>query len=122
MANYDSGMRLFHLGGGPSTTPKADMSAGSWTKPSNVANQRFSAMCWFFGRDMYAALTPKVPVGLIETNVGGTPDQHWSSPDALQQCKGHGNSWDWPDNFTDSVLWNGMVVPLLRTVHSGAVW
>jgi sialate O-acetylesterase len=68
---------------------------------------RFSAMCWFFGRDVYAKLSPKVLVGLIEINVGGTPDQHWSSPDALRQCKGHGNAWDWPDNFTDSVLWNG---------------
>jgi hypothetical protein len=32
------------------------------------------------------------------------------------------HSWDWPAGFLDSVLWNAMVVPLLRTVHSGVVW
>jgi sialate O-acetylesterase len=147
MANYDSGMRLYSVGFSSEPTPQADTTEGHWETPSKMGG-RFSAMCWFFGRDVYAKLSPKVPVGLIETNVGGTPDQHWSSPDALQQCKGHGNSWDWPDNFTDSVLWNGefinkdrahlsvhftvtrtlcflhegMVVPLLRTVHSGAIW
>ena len=27
-----------------------------------------------------------------------------------------------PANFTDSVLWNGKVVPLLRNTIKGAVW
>jgi sialate O-acetylesterase len=121
MANFDSGMRLLQVPGSSKTTPQADMTSRGWQTPSKTGGI-FSAMCWYFGRDVYDKLSPKVPVGLIETNVGGTPDQHWSSPDALQACKGHGNSWDWPANFTDSVLWNGMVVPLLRTVHSGAVW
>ena len=31
-------------------------------------------------------------------------------------------SWEWPSNFTDSVLWNGKVVPLLRNTIKGAVW
>ena len=53
--------------------------------------------------------------------MGGTPDQHWSSQDALDKCKGD-KPWQWDSNFTDSVLWNAMVVPLLRTVHSGVVW
>ena len=35
-----------------------------------------SAMCWFFGRDVFNALQSPRPIGLIETNVGGTPDQH----------------------------------------------
>lgn len=39
----------------------------------------------------------------------------------MAQCRGS-EPWDWPANYTDSVLWNGMVVPLLRTVHSGTVW
>ena len=38
-----------------------------------------------------------------------------------QACVGN-ETWNWPTNFTDSVLWNGMIVPLLRTVHSGAIW
>jgi hypothetical protein len=52
------------------------------------------------GRDLYTALdgaSSSRPIGLIETNVGGTPDQHWSSPDALAKCKNlPGNPpWEW---------------------------
>ena len=74
----------------------------------------------FFARDIAAKITDR-PLGFIETNVGGTPDQHWSSQDAIDKCKG-GEPWNWPANFTDSVLWNGMVVPLLRTTIKGAIW
>ena len=73
------------------------------------------------GRDIFNAMPTKVPVGLVSTYVGGTPVQHWTSPDGLATCDGP-NSWNWPKGFLDSVLWNAMVVPLLRTVHSGVVW
>ena len=79
---------------------------------------------WFFGRDLYKSLTPPRPLGLIETNVGGTPDQHWSSPEALTKCKNLPGApkWQWPSNFTDSVLWNAKVVPYLKTTILGAIW
>ena len=126
MKDYDDGMRLYTTQGGSSKTPVAEQSAPSqWMTPSEHGGS-FSATCWFFGRSVYTHLKPKRPLGLIQTNVGGTPDQHWSSPDALSKCKGK-QPWDptgkmWPDNFTDSVLWNAMVVPLLRTTHIGAIW
>ena len=121
MAGYDGGMRLFQVGGNSQPSPQPEMAASSgWLEPSAMGG-KFSAACWFFGREVYDALAPKRPVGLIETNVGGTPDEHWSSPDALHRCVGS-EPWQFPANFTDSVLWNGMVVPLLRTVHSGVVW
>ena len=41
-------------------------------------------MCWFYGRNIYDQY--KVPLGLISSNWGGTPDEAWSSPDALKQC------------------------------------
>lgn len=44
----------------------------------------FSATCWFFGRDLYDYL--KYPVGLVDTDWGGTPIESWSSPDALAKC------------------------------------
>lgn len=61
----------------------------------------FSAVCWFFGRTLHDALGGNVPMGLISDNWGGTPIQHWSSPDALAACKAP----------ADSVLWNAMMVP-----------
>ena len=145
MANYPN-MRLYqnldgargpeHSGG--SKTPLAESSNSGWLtsdkfnggwdcSPHNGECGDFSAMCWFFGRDLYTSLAASGktrPIGLIETNVGGTPDQRWSSPDALDACKNlPGNPpWQWPSNFTDSDLWNGKVVPLLRNTIKGAVW
>lgn len=123
MADYTH-MRLLEDGGRGSDVPVTDARNGGWHAPTE-RDGGFSAMCWFFGRNLYAALNkqgPTTPVGLIETNVGGTPDQHWSSPDALSQCKHLNKPWEWPDNFTDSVLWNGKVVPYLRNTIKGAVW
>lgn len=119
-------LRLYQNAGGGSPAPQTESANSGWMTPAKMGG-RFSAMCWFFGRDLYTALEaagePR-PIGLIETNVGGTPDQHWSSPDALAKCKGlPGNpSWEWKSNFTDSVLWNGKVVPLLRNTIKGAIW
>lgn len=123
MARYDDGLRLFQVGYGGSgvTSPQADVvSSSGWLLPSEMGGI-FSATCWFFGRDVYDKLSPKVPFGLIEINVCGTPDQHWASPDAIAQCTGE-QSWLFPPGYKDSVHWYGMVVPLLRTVPSGFVW
>ncbi len=119
MADYPL-MRLSQNTNGGSKTPLAESGNTGWMAPAKMGG-KFSATCWFFGRDVFKKLSPPRPLGLIETNVGGTPDQHWSSPEAIDKCKGS-EPWDWPANFTDSVLWNGKVVPLLRTTIKGAIW
>jgi sialate O-acetylesterase len=119
MANWPH-LRLFENLNGGSKVPLADSKSSGWKTPEAFGGG-FSAACWFFGRDVYDALETKRPIGLMATHVGGTPDQHWSSPDAIDKCKGS-EPWDWPANFTDSVLWNGKVVPLLKTTIKGAIW
>ena len=121
MAAFDEGMRLFQVTRSSSRSPLPDVGGGSgWLLPSKMGG-RFSSTCWFYGRDVYSVLSPKVPFGLIETDVGGTPDEHWSSPDALKACMGS-KAWDMPEGTVDSVLWNAMIVGLLRTTISGVVW
>jgi sialate O-acetylesterase len=119
MSNYPN-MRLLHFPRASSKAPENDMAQQPWQTPEEAGGS-FSAACWFFGRDMFSKLKPRRPVGLIEANWGGTPIQHWSLPDAIDACKGP-DPWNWPANETDSVLWNGMVVPLLQTTIAGAVW
>ena len=88
--NLDGARGPEHSGG--SKTPLAESSNSGWLTSDKFKNGGFSAMCWFFGRDLYTSLSTSGkmrPIGLIETNVGGTPDQvssiHHTSPHALQK-------------------------------------
>jgi sialate O-acetylesterase len=45
----------------------------------------FSAAGYFFGRDLHQEL--KIPIGLIHTSWGGTPDESWTSFEALSSLK-----------------------------------
>ena len=72
-------IRMFTVGRKPMTSPQADCT-GRWVvcSPSTVAG--FSATAYFFGRKLHREL--KVPVGLINSSVGGTPVEAWTSLDA----------------------------------------
>ena len=55
---------------------------GTWEVCSPESIPRFSAVEYFFGRDLHQAL--HVPMGLIESDWGGTPAQSWTSRQALE--------------------------------------
>ena len=63
-----------------SSSPLNDLQ-GRWvvTTPDEAA--QFSAVGYFFGRELHTQL--KVPVGLIDSSWGGTPAQAWTSHEAL---------------------------------------
>eukprot|EP01050_Picozoa_sp_SAG11_P033840 SAG11_NODE_11683_length_744_cov_1.310078_1_plen_152_part_10 len=42
-----------------------------------------SAMCYFYGRNIYKGLGGKVPIGLVAADWGGEPIEPFMSPDAL---------------------------------------
>ena len=50
---------------------------GSWVECSPQTVGGFSAVGYFFARDLYQKLG--VPVGMIHTSWGGTPAQAWTS-------------------------------------------
>jgi len=62
-----------------SATPAAE-GKGAWSActPDNVGG--FSAVLYFFGRELHQDLG--IPVGLINTSVGGTPIESWVSAEA----------------------------------------
>ncbi|MEQ2006498.1 MAG: sialate O-acetylesterase [Limisphaerales bacterium] len=53
---------------------------GSWVVCTPETVGRFSATAYFFGREIHKALN--VPVGLINSSVGGTPIESWIAPEA----------------------------------------
>ena len=73
-------IRLFRVEHQTSATPLNDIQ-GHWvvTTPEDAAN--FSAVGYFFGRELYQHL--KVPIGLINSSWGGTPAEAWTTHDAL---------------------------------------
>ena len=78
-ANYPE-IRMFRVEHHTSEEPLADLE-GRWivTTPDEAAH--FTAVGYFFGRELYQRL--KVPVGLINSSWGGTPAESWTSHEAL---------------------------------------
>jgi sialate O-acetylesterase len=80
-ANYPQ-IRLFTVTRKVADQPQADCT-GQWVACSPETAPGFSAVGYFFGRDLYKEL--KQPIGLIHTSWGGTPAEAWTSPVALHQ-------------------------------------
>jgi sialate O-acetylesterase len=78
-ANFPE-IRLFTVQKSTSATALNDVK-GKWTETIPDEVGQFSAVAYFFGRELYQKL--KVPIGLIHTSWGGTPAEAWTSPDAL---------------------------------------
>jgi sialate O-acetylesterase len=78
-ANYPE-MHLFTVQKNTSASVLDDVK-GRWvvTTPDQVG--QFSAVGYFFGRELYQHL--KIPIGLIHTSWGGTPAEAWTSHEAL---------------------------------------
>ena len=60
-----------------------DLPSGKWeiANPENVPN--FSAVAYFFGKYIYEKY--KIPIGLINSSLGGSPAESWLSEDALKE-------------------------------------
>ena len=82
-------IRVFTVGRNQVSAPTTNC-AGEWKICSPETVGQFSAMAFFFGRELYRAL--KVPMGLINSSVGGTPIESWISADAQNnqpECKAY---------------------------------
>jgi hypothetical protein len=79
-ANFPA-IRLFTVLTNASPKPLDDVS-GSWKECSPASINTFSAVAYFFGRDLYQKL--KMPIGLISTSWGGTKAEAWTSQNVLE--------------------------------------
>jgi len=141
-ANYPE-IRLFTVPMTIALAPRANLpaprpdGASQWSvcTPDTVKTGGwggFTAVGYFFGRDLYNAL--KVPIGLIHTSWGGTVAEAWTSASALnampdfqpaiakvaadaaaQQPAGKN-----PNIVT--VLYNGMIAPVIPFGMKGVIW
>ena len=72
-------IRMFRESSGAAENPQAD-AKGSWDVCSAETVGSFSATLYFFGRELHRELD--VPVGLINSSVGGTPIESWVAANA----------------------------------------
>lgn len=78
-ANYPL-LRLFIVKKAIAGKPQGDVE-GHWVVASPATVGSFSAVGYFFGRDLYRAM--KFPVGLIDSSWGGTEAEAWINDEAL---------------------------------------
>lgn len=79
---------------------------------TSARGRYMSAVCYLYGREIQSRTN--MPVGLVNTNWGGTPLEFWSSADSLNKCaKSSGESGG---------AFNAMITPLLNMTIYGAIW
>jgi sialate O-acetylesterase len=120
-------IRFFKVANRIAPTPQETVT-GAWDvcTPEGIRKANYSAVAYFFGRKLNRDLN--VPIGLIQTAWGGTVAEAWTSaealstisdfrkPNPLSECD-QGNN---PNSL--SVLYNGMVAPLINYGIKGAIW
>jgi sialate O-acetylesterase len=87
-------IRLFTVPKKVADSPLSDCT-GSWVECTPETALKFSAVAYFFGRELHQTLG--VPVGLIHTSWGGTPAEAWTSHEALSatdDLKEFFTAWD----------------------------
>lgn len=87
-ANYPQ-IRQFQVPQIKSFAPQSTVK-GTWAVCSPQTAADFSAVGYFFARDLFAAR--KVPVGIIYSAWGGTPAEAWTSTEGLQAFREFGEA------------------------------
>ena len=62
--------------------PQADLASGSWKSATPETILGFSAVGFFFAKELYEKY--KVPIGLINASLGGSPVEAWISEESLK--------------------------------------
>ncbi|PRY86986.1 sialate O-acetylesterase [Mongoliibacter ruber] len=76
-------IRFFKIPHDYDATKKFNVRGGEWRQANADHILNFSAIAWFFAKRNH--LEKGVPVGIIESNWGGTPAEGWTDAEALLQ-------------------------------------
>ena len=76
--------RIFHVPRNLKYTPQNDVNA-QWTLSSDASAKNFSAVAWFFGKNLHDELD--VPVGVISSAWGGSKIEPWINEHGFKSVK-----------------------------------
>jgi len=119
----NSNIRLFTVERATAAHPQEEVK-GKWKECSTESATNFSAVAYQFGKILWDSL--KVPVGLISTSWGGARIEQWMSEGTLKE---------FPEikiptgidtikilDRVPTVLFNGMLAPLVNYAIKGFIW
>ena len=130
-------IRLFNVRTDFKAAPQEDC-GGSWTVCSPQTAPYFSAVAYFFARQVF--LKKRIPIGLVVSSVGGSSAQAWISRDMLTADKMLHQKYLYSYDTSlrareplDSVVtfekvvrptlfYNAMIYPLRHLQFTGALW
>lgn len=116
-------LRLFTVKRNSSFTPKTNVQ-GAWYAATPESVYEFSATAYYFGKLLQETLD--VPVGLIVVAWGGSAAEAWMKPEwlkAFPEAKIPRSEADITSkNRTPTVLYNGMLHPLIGMAMAGVIW
>jgi sialate O-acetylesterase len=103
-ANYPQIRNFFVKTESDVTKQHPDLLPGKWVKADPVTVLGFGAASWFFAKQLYQKY--HVPIGIINSSVGGTPIEAWISSNGLKDIQSYHNRIAQFSNtaFMDSVL------------------
>jgi sialate O-acetylesterase len=120
----NANIRFFYI---PKTTSEypQENCGGSWKVCSPEEMKHFSAIGYFFGKDLQKALN--IPVGLINSNWGGTPGEVWTPQSLVENdpalkaaAQKLTPAANWP--VLPGLTYNAMIYPIANFEISGAIW
>ena len=117
------GIRCFTVTKASKAAPQEDCT-GTWQIAGLNTTPNFTAAGYFFARLLNQALN--IPVGLIHTSWGGSSIEAWMTPNSLKDIPGKPVPATDADikvpQGTPTVLYNGMIHPILGYGIRGAIW
>ncbi|OAQ40702.1 hypothetical protein A5893_07105 [Pedobacter psychrophilus] len=116
-------IRLFDVANKISKTP-LDSCKGKWLNASPETTPNFSAVAYIFGKILHENLN--VPIGLVTSEWGGTVAQAWTDnqtlKDGFSEIKLPVDTTKNVNQNTPTVLFNGMINPLIPFTFKGVIW
>lgn len=119
----NSQLRLFTVKKEAKIDPQTDVT-GRWEEAMPISVRDFSATAYYFGRLLQETL--KVPVGLVASSWGGSSIEAWMRPEMLKAfpeavIPAKNEDIKTPQR-TPSVLYQGMINPLVGMAIKGVIW
>ena len=97
-----------------------------WADPTAEELADMSAVCFLYARSLQqmwqAAGEELVPLGLVDSDWGGTRVEAWSAPQSLASCNVRPQCPENSPQNCDSRLYNAMINPLARVAVKGFLW